>query len=207
VLDSITMQPLSGFAFNSRPQSLTGKWQHMIFGTTQGGIYVLLTKWNTIFNKRDTIASAKEILTGMAMLWEDFSINLNYQSGGYPDSCIIFLKASGSSPAEGDYLWLDDLAFAGEVAGIENETSILKNILLYPNPTNNSVILELYINSVQKATIELIALNGSVVISENIGKIEGFIKHTLNVSKLVKGFYFIRVITESSTEVRKIIIQ
>ena len=34
VLDSMTMMPKSGFAYNQRPASFTGKWQHMIYGSS-----------------------------------------------------------------------------------------------------------------------------------------------------------------------------
>ena len=45
VIDQVTQQPVSGFAFNQQPASFNGKWQHMIYGTSQGSINVTLTRW------------------------------------------------------------------------------------------------------------------------------------------------------------------
>ena len=39
LIDITTQQPKSGFAFSGQPQALTGKWQHMIFGNSQGYIF------------------------------------------------------------------------------------------------------------------------------------------------------------------------
>lgn len=66
-MNATTMQPQSGFALASRPQSLTGSWQYMAYGSDQGFIYTQLTKWNTTTMKRDTVAVALQNLTGMVM--------------------------------------------------------------------------------------------------------------------------------------------
>ena len=87
VLDSITKQPISGFAFNQRPASFTGKWQYM-YTTTPGLISVKLTRWNSVTHARETVANASKTLTGMVMSWDSFNINLTYLNGNYPDTCI-----------------------------------------------------------------------------------------------------------------------
>ncbi len=115
VLDSLNLKAKSGFAFNLKPQSFTGKWQHMIYGSSQGSVKAILTKWNIGLNKRDTIATAAQTLSGMAMSWSNFTIYFTYLSGAIPDSCIIELKASGSNPTNNDYLWVDNLALSGSV--------------------------------------------------------------------------------------------
>ena len=109
-LDTMTMQPISGFAYSQRPQSFTGKWQHMIFGSSQGSVSARLTRWDNGLNQRVTVATAIQTLSGMAMSWANFIINFNYIDGGYPDTCIIILKASGINPTNSDYLWVDNLS-------------------------------------------------------------------------------------------------
>ncbi|MBI1836487.1 MAG: hypothetical protein HYR91_04405 [Flavobacteriia bacterium] len=80
-INPTTMQPSAGFPYTGQPVSLTGKWQHMIFGSSQGSVSVTLTKWNTTTNQRDIVASGSQTLSGMAMSWASFTINLNYVSG------------------------------------------------------------------------------------------------------------------------------
>lgn len=109
-LDTVNMLPKSGFAFTQRPASFSGKWQHMIYGSSQGSVKVITTKWNSMMNMRDTIAHAEQTLGGMVMNWANFSMNLMYMDSlNYPDSCIIVLQSSGSNPTNNDYLWVDNL--------------------------------------------------------------------------------------------------
>ncbi|MES2678965.1 MAG: hypothetical protein V4635_03730, partial [Bacteroidota bacterium] len=89
-LDTLTKKPVAGVPFTQRPASFGGKWQHMIFGTSQGSVMAMLTKWNATQNKRDTIAFGSQTLVGMAMSWANFSQSLTYKDSlNYPDSCMI----------------------------------------------------------------------------------------------------------------------
>ncbi len=207
VLDSVNMKAKSGFPFTMQPVSLTGKWQHMIYGSSQGSIKAVLTKWNTGLNKRDTIATAAQTLAGMAMSWANFTINFTYLSGAAPDSCIIELKASGSNPTNNDYLWVDNFAFAGSVTGIQNQNSFLNNLVVFPNPATESVNMNFNLRSPQQITIELIDITGKLIRSKNIGTIQGESVQTLNVIGVAKGTYSIKVIGNGSIEVRKIVIE
>lgn len=207
VLDSITLQPVSGFAYTLRPASFSGKWQHMIFGSSQGSISTLLTRWDTGLNQRVPVASANQTLTGMAMNWQNFTINFNYLDGNYPDSCTIILKASGTSPTDHDYLWVDSLAFLGSVTGIENETSFLKSISVFPNPSTTILTIDLNLNSAQQVNLEITDLMGKVIFSKNAGILIGISTQLLDISNLAKGSYHINISTGNGNAVRKIFIQ
>ena len=103
VMDEEVLQASSGFAFGGRPASLTGMWQYMAFGNDQGYIAVYLTKWDSVTNMRETVASKTQNLSGMEMSWANFTINLIYTSGEAPDSAMIVLAASGDSPVNNSY--------------------------------------------------------------------------------------------------------
>jgi len=206
-LDSITMLPKSGFAFNQRPANLTGKWQHMIYGSSQGSVKVTLTRWDSGLNQRVTVATANQTLSSMVMSWANFTIPINYTDGNNPDTCIIILKASGITPTNLDYLWVDNLAFSGTVTGIDMHNNFLNSMVVYPNPSNENIILDLNFKSTQHTTIELSDINGKVVLSKNAGELSGESKQTLDISSITKGCYFVRIITGSGTEVKKIIVE
>lgn len=206
-LDTITMKPKSGFAYTSQPASFTGRWQHMIFGTSQGSVKVVLTKWNSGLSKRDTIATATTVLSGMAMSWANFTINFAYKSSMLPDSCIIDLRASGNVPANNDYLWVDNLAFTGSAAGFKEEASLLNYFLVYPNPSSEQVSISLNLMSAQHVKIEMIDLTGKVVLINDLGILNGESLQTVNVSNIAKGIYFLRVSGAESVQTRKIVIE
>jgi hypothetical protein len=207
VLDSMTMMPKSGFAYNMRPANFTGKWQHMIYGSSQGSIQVTLTRWDSGLGMRMPVASGNVTLSGMAMAWANFTIPLTYTDGNNPDSCIIVMKASGSVPTNNDYLWVDNLAFSGVVTGIENQESLLSNVSVFPNPSAELINVNLNLKSEQKVSLELIDMLGKVITVKDLGTLQGDSKQSINVSGITKGTYVVRVVTEKGTEVRKIIIE
>jgi hypothetical protein len=207
VIDSIAMKAKSGFPCTLQPVSFTGKWQHMIYGSSQGSVKAVLTKWNVGLSKRDTVAIAAQTLAGMAMSWANFSINFTYLSSVVPDSCIIELRASGSAPTVNDYLWVDNLAFSGSVTGIENHESFVTNMVVFPNPSSETINVNLNLKSSQKVSIELTDINGKLILTKDAGTLTGESKQTLNVNNISKGTYLVRVITESGIEVRKIVIE
>lgn len=207
VLDSITMMPKSGFAFNLRPANFIGKWQHMIYGTSQGSLQVTLTRWDTGLNQRVSVASANKTLSGMAMSWANFTIPFTYTDGNNPDTCIIVLKASGSTPTNNDYLWVDNLAFSGTITGIEKHDSFLNNFVLYPNPSTENINLNLNLRSSQQITIEVRDIAGKLIRSKSLGILQGESLQTINISGIAKGSYLVHVVAEFVIEVQKIVIE
>lgn len=209
VLDSITMMPKSGFAFNQRPASLTGKNQFMIYGSSPGSLSVTLTRWDSGTNSRVIVASGNitHSPSAMAMSWANFTIPLTYADGNNPDSCIIVLKASGSNPTNNDYLWVDNLAFSGTVTGLKNHESFLSDMFVFPNPSAETINLNLNLKTAQKVSIELFDMTGKLVISKDFGILQGDTKQVINVNGISKGTYVLRVVAEKGTEVRKIIIE
>lgn len=205
VLDSTTMMPKSGFAYAIRSANFTGKWQHMIYGSSQGGITVLLTQWNVSLNKRDTVAIANQTLSGMAMSWANFTIPFSYMNGNNPDSCIIFLRASGSAPTANDYLWVDNLGFSGIVTGIENNEITINEISVYPNPASHQINISFENKSAQNVMLTIIDLNGKVILTKNLGSLTGKRNETISTSEIAKGSYILQLTTNGKTESQTVI--
>lgn len=207
VLDSITMQPKSGFPFYQRPANFTGKWQHMIFGSSQGSISVTLTKWDTVNAMRETVAVANLTLSGMAMSWANFSIPFTYQTGNNPDTCIIILKASGANPTDQDYLWVDNLGFSGSVVGISDEAAAMSIVSTFPNPASGILVIDIALTTSQNTVIEITDVTGRVVLTHKAGLLTGDSRQTIDISGLAKGIYVLRVTTEMVMCAENIIIQ
>ncbi len=191
-LDQSTFAPLTGFAYNIRPASLIGTWQHMISGTSQGFIDVQLTRWDNGMQMRMPVASAHYVLSGMAMSWTSFTIPLTYVDGNYPDSCMITLSSSGSAPTANDYLYVDNLAFTGSVTGIA-ENQINANISIYPNPTLDNLLLDLSSLKDKTVSLQVLDISSRLVLSINNFNIEA--NKSIDVSTLPKGNYILNVLT------------
>ncbi len=216
-LDTVTMLPKSGVAYTQRPATFTGKWQHMIFGSSQGSVKVITTRWNTTTNMRDTVAHAEQTLAGMAMSWANFSMNLNYMDSlNYPDSCMIVLQASGATPTNNDYLWVDNLAFTGTVAvstntvstvGVKEVSSTSLNLSLFPNPVNDVLQIKLSLTQPQPITFEMIDVTGKVLYVRTKDAFEGELNEKIDVRNFPKGTYLIKITGKNSFETKKIVIE
>jgi hypothetical protein len=167
VLDHSTNKPLTGFPYARRPEKLTGNWQFMMYGTGKGYIDVTLTRWNTTTLSRDIISSNHTVLNGMVMSWQAFSITLSYQNGAVPDTCILFLSASGNVPANQDYLYVDNLVFTGEVLTVEQESSAARfAYTVFPNPANDRIQISLPGVTPGQFSVELFTSDGQSVLFE-----------------------------------------
>ncbi len=203
--DPVTQQPTSGFPFTGQPQSLTGKWQHMIYGSSQGSISAILTRWDVASNSRITVATATKTLSGMAMSWANFTIPFVYTETNAPDTCIIVLKASGTNPTDQDYLWVDNLAFSGDVAGI-SELKHQDKFSVYPNPT--SEILNVAIDNFNGGPcfLELINEAGQIVLSKETDFSKDQHTFSIEISNLPKGVYQTKITTENTVETNMLVI-
>ena len=207
-LDMTTFMPKSGFAFASRPANLTGAWQYMAYGTDQGHIAVLLSKWNTAMSRRDTVSFTNYLLSGMVMSWGTFTIPLTYSSPAIPDSCIIVLSASGTTPVNLSYLYVDNLAFTGtvttNVANIPGSSPIMS---VYPNPGTGSTTI-LY-NSASEKDIKVFVndISGRNIISLSPKTIIGENKFSINISDFAKGIYIVRIVDGQNSQIQKLIVE
>ena len=202
-LDPITLNPIKGFPFSQQPKSFSGNYQYM--AAFPGVIRVSLTKWNTQLNKRDTVAYIDQQLSGMEMSWKAFNLDFIYTNSDVPDSCLILMKASGFTPYNSDYLWVDNLNFTGDVAGL-NDIELTPSVFtIFPNPTANFIEIKLNDLKTSSSKIELVDLKGTTLLSKEI---DPFIyNHTIDVRSLSKGNYIVRLISDSYSEEKKLCIE
>lgn len=203
-IDTATYKPLSGYPFTSRPQNLTYNLQYMPYDASDSsGVSVVLTKWDTTFNKRDTIAFGASYYNAMAHSWFVGSTYLNYSSGDSPDSAVVEISSSSSVPKDGSYIYIDNLQFNGSIVGISEFDSALGNILVYPNPAKNTINISLEgINTFSPFEIKIYNLLGKIVYS---GK-EIKSKTSINCSSWNSGLYTISIHQDKSSIHKKIII-
>jgi hypothetical protein len=206
VLDQVTHQPVSGFAYNQRPQNFTGKWQYMIYGIKPGYMDVTLTRWDPSSGTRVVVASLHKVLTGMVMSWGTFSVPLVYQDGQYPDTCTIFLSASGTSAANNDYLYLDNLQFQGTVTALEPGPSS-SELKVFPNPADDSFTIRFGALETGLVTIRLFDLNGRIMLEQKVAVISGENRIRQDVRSVPAGLYLLVIGNSSASTFTRIVIR
>lgn len=216
-MDTLTSQALSGVPYSQRPYSFEGKWQHMVYGNVNGSISILLSKYNSLLETRDTVAFLNYTLSGMAMSWANFSLPLTYRDSlQFPDSCMIVLKACKGYPATNDYLWVDNLSFAGTVPLVTppNLTGITENMkkdfqmTLFPNPSENKVTLSFSHNNSSAVNIQIQDISGKTVQEQTLTHpLIGTNTIILETNHLEKGMYMVTLKTGTSQNSLKLLVE
>lgn len=173
---------LPGSPFNIRPDSFVGWFKYAPKGQDAFKVDVLFTKWNTTWNKQDTIGTS--IFMGDAVTdYTRFSMPIEYSSWATPDSVQIFFGSGDPQNAElGSTLIIDDISF---VTMPNASLKVLNNQLnVFPNPTNGAITIN---NNIAK-TLDIYKLDGSHIKSYQI---EGQETVQIDLSYLSNGIYLI----------------
>ncbi|MCX6231802.1 MAG: T9SS type A sorting domain-containing protein [Bacteroidetes bacterium] len=191
-IDKVNFVPKSGFPYTQRPLALTGSWQYQASGADQGFVGVAFTKWNTISNKRDTLSATMFQLPGSVISWTNFSIPITFNSSANPDTCLIVLSASGSTPVANSYLYVDNLNFIFTI-GV-NEIKACNKIKLYPNPTKENLHIEIPdVKENTKFQYQIINYLGEVIMSSVTSY-----ENEIETSVLPAGFYQLVIKTDKN---------
>jgi len=92
------------------------------------------------------------------------------------------------------------LRFASVGTGIDNTTSSISNLYLYPNPVVDVVNIQLSLTGSQVATVELLSIEGLILYKAQVNSESIF---QINVSQFQHGVYFCRVNHAGNIETTK----
>ena len=131
----------TGFPISFRPEALTGNWQHLELGADSSRILVFFSKWDAGAQTTDYLGAGNVDITGSQTSWQGFSIPIYWDDywddTTIPDTATIFMYSSAYLyPEVGSYLYVDDLAFSGNV-GVEELNNAGPVINVYPSPAND----------------------------------------------------------------------
>jgi hypothetical protein len=196
-IDTITFEPINGFAYTNRPLQLSYSMQYMPYDPTDSvNVSVLLTNWNSGNSKRDTVAYGANYYNAMAHEWIPGSTYLNYVSNTIPDSAIIVISSSSKIPKEGSYIYIDNLQFDGTVSEIGEQT--LPKCSIYPNPTNGIVNINIADNSI--FTVTVFNSMGLQMYSRQVAG-----NFQIETSSFPSGIYFLQIQSQHRFTTKKII--
>ncbi len=170
--------------------------------------------WTRVFAAGEkgegTLATVPKQLTAFTPVNGD-----DWCGGGWGSLCnIVDLTAWAGKPGvriafesynrNGNNLYLDNIEIAGTPnVGIQSLEK--KGILIYPNPASG--IVTLYSQQpTEDITVSLINIQGSVVFEQAI-KSKPSLSETLNLAKLAKGVYLIKISGNHTREMQKLILK
>ncbi len=110
-----------------------------------------------------------------------------------PDSLVI-LASSGNNP--GSTLLLDDLSFTGGNVSLEEFATMAVSV--YPNPAQHQV----YIQSIGIFSYEIVDMTGKILLAENnLNQATA-----VNISNLDSGSYLVRIVSNSKSLIKTLVI-
>ena len=99
----------NGIPFTARPSGMGGFYKYSTDGNDFGGIGLLMTRFNTQTNQRDTIAFGLAEFTPQPE-YKEFKLLVNYLSHQEPDSLnIVIISSASPQMSDSSELIIDDL--------------------------------------------------------------------------------------------------
>ena len=93
-----------------------------------------------------------------------------------------------------------------DCSGIDENTS-LSGVRIFPNPNNGKFTIQMNVSEEQDMTIELMSITGKIVYSEKIHVDKGLFSKTWNMQQLSRQMYYLRMISDRGTAVKKLMIK
>ncbi len=181
-----------GRTFNQKLESMTGFLKYISINNDSAIFYIMLSKYDNINQKRDTIATGQYVHYVSNNQYIPFEINMNYKdSVSIPDTINIVMTSSGAGGDQkgqvGSTLWIDNLQFNYLTS---NDKSINQNsFLIYPNPFSEKLYLINTSNlKFEKLNYIMYDVNGKEVFNEIYDSFNGITTKDLN-----KGVYFCKI--------------
>ena len=189
-----------GISYTERPVLM----QAYVKGTIMPGgnaiILATLRKWNTVTHARDQVGGAMYNMTSSSANYSQITAAFNYSLPDNPDTLEIKIMAGDVGPGgkivPGNIFYVDDISFTFPV-GINESTNNNLNIYVFPNPATDRLNIE----SKQQSSIEVFNVEGQIIksfVADNTHSI-------IDISSFEKGIYFVKVITENGTDIRRFV--
>lgn len=176
------------YNYPTKPNSLLFYSKYNPNGTDTAIVGVLLFKYNTTLNKRDTIGEGYYFVGANQTSYVQCTVPINYSvTTVNPDSMSIFVIASHRDPNTGQYpkvgsaFYVDHFYF-DITAGVENE-NVSTFVTVYPNPSTFAVNFKF--DSEQPKAILIYDMQGRVVENVSVNSTT----HTISTENWSKGQY------------------
>lgn len=181
-----------GHPFTIMSDTLIGFYKYIPSGNDTAAIVMSFQKNGSSFNQKFYLFQAQSSYT---------SFNVPFNVGQVPDSMFLVIASSINGANVGSALYLDDLKLKSIVTNLNKESSVFKDINLYPNPTSSSIRLELN-NRSQKSDIQIVDNLGRIFYNQAINS--GRLNMEINMESIPAGNYYLRIYNEEEVLYKRI---
>ncbi len=185
----------TGKPFDGRPDSLAGWTKYTSVASDSAIVVLMLSKWNSVTNNRDTIGTAVYTLYNTTSNYARFSQAVDYVSVLTPDSIVIISTSSaggGLDPAVGSVgstLYIDDFQL------IYNTSSLFD---VEENYTYYQLENTLFFNQLLDGIVSIYSATGAY-----IRQLEVTAASSITLADLPPAVYFIRI--NNSTAIKAVV--
>lgn len=187
-----------GAAITGKPTNLQGYFKYAPVSGDTMAIIVIMTSWNG--GSRDTLFYDGVMSVSTVSSYTMFDIPITYTpSTATPDTVnIIAVSSAGYAPQIGSKLYIDDLVFVYNNAGIQEENNA-NLISVFPNPTTGDLNILL---DGSNNEIRIFNLIGEEIVSQRSSE------NSMNIdlSNYPSGIYLLQVDNGASKVFRKIVV-
>ena len=140
----------------------------------------------------------------------------NWSTNANSQSIVIDSAGIGYNTANFSVTVVDTLSCVGadtiaitftNCIGLNDVDNELFSISIYPNPSKGMFVIESNATAVQAVDMQIVDVNGKLIISKKLSNITGIFKESVNLSTQPKGVYFIKLMNNNTEKVFKVLVQ
>jgi hypothetical protein len=146
------------------------------------------------FSFKTPINPVLNTITGMRAI-----INNNVAPNAASDAGVG-LYTSGETE---DYL----VKFISKPNAVNELEASLISLDLYPNPTSGILYIDMDAKNLKDLSIQVYSITGAELYKQSYTNIDGQFNTTIDVSKLTKGIYTVKLVTDKGNLVRRIVVE
>jgi hypothetical protein len=185
----------AGAPINVRPTKVSGYFKYLQVNSDTAMIAVVLTKWNSVSNTRDTLGLFGSLMNTAYTNYTPFTINISVSQT--PDSMNILLVSSGgNSPQIGSILIVDNLSMEF-LPNTDIQPIVPLGASAFPNPANDYIMFS--VPDEGQSFLRMYDVTGKLVY-ENMFSEKSF---SVDVSKFSSGIYQVIIQNNRNTYTHK----
>lgn len=203
-LDSLAgLQALisKGVPMTNSPSEVKFWYKFLPDGTDEASINVITTKWNSLTNTPEVVASGNTTISDLVNQYSEMNVMMSKNgSSSVCDTIRVIIVAGGAQASAATEFFIDDITLKFNTWSVElNPNATFK---MYPNPTTNDVVLSLN-DYATPYDVEVYDIYGKLVLNrKNISE-----AYTFSTTSLSSGVYLVKTIQKGIISSSKLIVE